>query len=88
MQKCVSKQSPSEKAFTRLELVVVLAVLSLLAAVTWPALAVSAGRSERVTCINNLRQIGRAFQMWGNDHGGQRPWRVPVAIHMRINKAT
>ena len=68
----VPNKSASDKAFTRLELVVVLAVLCLLAAVTWPALAVTAARSERATCVNNLRQIGRAYQIWGSDHDGQR----------------
>ena len=72
----VPNKSASDKAFTRLELVVVLAVLCLLAAVTWPALAVTAARSERATCVNNLRQIGRAYQIWGSDHDGQRPWDV------------
>jgi prepilin-type N-terminal cleavage/methylation domain-containing protein len=64
-------------AFTRLELMVVLAILGLLAAVSVPALAGSASRSARVACLNNLRLIGRAFQMWAGDHDGENPWRVP-----------
>jgi hypothetical protein len=64
-------------AFTRLELMVVLSILGLLAAVSAPALAVSANRSARVACLNNLRLIGRAFQMWAGDFDGENPWRVP-----------
>jgi prepilin-type processing-associated H-X9-DG protein len=66
-------------AFTRAELLVILAVLALLALVVLPALANNRPRSARVICANNLRQIGMAMQLWGNDHNDLTPWDVPVA---------
>jgi hypothetical protein len=27
----------------------------------------------RLTCLNNLRQIGLAYRVWSNDHGDQFP---------------
>jgi len=69
--------SPSSPAFTRIELAVVLAVLALLAALALPSLATSRNRSEQITCLNNLRQIGLALRVWGNDHNDQVPWRTP-----------
>ena len=66
----------SERAFTRTELLVVLAVLALLSMVILPALANSRPRSARVICANNLRQIGMGFQLWGNDHDDQAPWEI------------
>jgi len=65
-------------AFTRAELLVVLAVLALLAVVVLPAFANLRPRSARVICANNLRQIGMGFQLWGNDHDDQPPWEFPV----------
>ena len=69
----------SQAAFTRLDLIAVLLVLSLCAAVVLPALASSRPRSLRVMCANNLRQIGNAFHLWGNDHGDVPPYAVSVA---------
>lgn len=34
------------------------------------------GRSPRINCVSNLKQIGLAFRMWSNDHGEQFPWDV------------
>jgi competence protein ComGC len=64
------------RAFTRAELLVILAVLSLLALIVLPALANTRPRSARVICANNLRQIGVGMQLWGNDHDDQPPWEV------------
>ena len=68
----------SQAAFTRIELVAVLLVLSLGAAVILPALASNRPRSQRVLCASNLRQIGQAFNLWGNDHGDRLPYNVAL----------
>jgi Tfp pilus assembly protein PilE len=49
----------SEAAFNRLELFILLAVVCLLASISLPALSSNTSRSQRITCIANLRQIGR-----------------------------
>jgi prepilin-type processing-associated H-X9-DG protein len=66
-------------AFTRWELLVVLATLAGLAAVTWPALAHTKPRADLVVCANNLRLVGRAEHIWASVHGDSFPWRVPVS---------
>ncbi len=68
---------PSAAAFTRAELLISLAVFSLLVAIVLPALAHDRARSARIICVNNLRQIGAAMQAWGNDHQDLQPWEVP-----------
>jgi hypothetical protein len=65
------------RAFSRLELVVVVAVLGILVAMVWPALAQSGQRSLRLLCIGNLKQMGRGLQEFGAEHGGRMPWRTP-----------
>lgn len=72
-------RSCSKPAFTRLELVTVLAALALLTAIALPGLATSRPRSEQAACFNNLRQIGRAFQEWASDHGDRNPWVTPAS---------
>jgi type II secretory pathway pseudopilin PulG len=65
-----------EKAFTRVDGLVMVLLVGFLFAVLLPALANTQARSERLQCLNNLRLIARAFQIWGADHGDYRPWRV------------
>ncbi len=70
------RANPTQPGFTRLELLVLLASLALLTAVALPVLAGNRFLSERVACLNNLRQIGQAFQLWANDRGEKQPWDV------------
>jgi len=79
LQSCpgaLGETRPTGLAFTRTELLVILAVLVLLALVVLPALANSRPRSARIICANNLRQIGTGYQLWGNDYGDQPPWEI------------
>jgi type II secretory pathway pseudopilin PulG len=78
MKKSKNRPAP-ERAFTRLELVMVLASLGLLAGVALPVLANSKSRSEQASCFSNLRQIGRAYHLWAIDHGDANPWLTPYA---------
>ncbi len=71
-------QSSSQRAFTRLELMMVLVTLAVLAGIALPVLAGNRSRSEQVSCLNNLRQIGHAFHVWANDHGDRNPWWTPI----------
>ncbi len=64
------------RAFSRVELCATIAALFLLAAVALPVLAQPFSRSQRLQCLNNLRQIGQAYQAWGNDHGDEFPFYV------------
>jgi len=77
MEKWKSHTRREDRAFTRLELAVVLATLGLLAAITLPVLAGSKTHSEQANCFSNLRQIGHAYHVWANDHGDRNPWLTP-----------
>jgi type II secretory pathway pseudopilin PulG len=67
------------RAFTRIELAAVLAVVGMLTVVAMTALAGNRAESDRAVCFNNLRQIGRALISWSGEHGGQVPWRVSTS---------
>jgi type II secretory pathway pseudopilin PulG len=68
-----------QRAFTRVELVAVVAVIGMLAVLAAPALSLHRADSERAVCFNNLRSLGRGVQAWAGDHNGQPPWWVPMA---------
>src|ERR1017187_8674452 len=66
----------STKAFTLIELLVVVMIIAVLAAMLLPALAATRGNSQKITCINNLKQIGLAFRTWEASHGSRFPQAV------------
>ena len=72
----MNKPHRTLRALTLIELLGVLAVLSLCAATFIPALARTKGPAQRVYCANNLKGIGQAFQIWGQAHGDAFPMRI------------
>lgn len=57
--------------FTLVELLVVLAVIGVIAALLLPALARGKAAAQRLRCVSNLHQLGLAAQMYWDDHGGR-----------------
>jgi len=66
-------------AFTLLELLCVIAIISILAALLLPALVRVRDQARRIQCVNQLHQTGLAFQGFAHDHNGRFPMRVPVS---------
>jgi len=62
-------------AFTLVEMLVVMAIVALLAAVLLPAMARAKDKSRTTQCTNNLRQWGLAFRMYADDNGDCLPRR-------------
>lgn len=64
---------------TRMELLAILAMASLLSCLALPLFGGDRARSAWAICANNLRQVGIALHLWGNDRGDRPPWEVTTA---------
>jgi len=60
-------------SFSLIELLVVIAIISILMTILLPALYQVKESTKRIACINNLKQIGFAYQNYVNDHDGWAP---------------
>jgi hypothetical protein len=65
-----NRQAP---AFTRLDLLFILATLGLLAIIVLPALAGVQNKGGRLHCANNLRQIGQDSMIYAGENNGWLP---------------
>jgi prepilin-type N-terminal cleavage/methylation domain-containing protein len=65
-----SSPPPVARAFTLMEVLVVMAIIAILAAILIPSLNSALERAKVAKDMSNLRQIGAATQMYMNDNNG------------------
>jgi prepilin-type N-terminal cleavage/methylation domain-containing protein len=75
----MKRQNRPKQAFTLVELLVVITMLAMLAATMLPALASTKRNTQKITCINNLKQVGIAFRTWEASNSGHYPMAVSYA---------
>ena len=61
----------NKSGFTLVEMLVVIGIIGVLASLLLPVLARSKGKANRLKCVNNLSQIGKAFISFSTNFDGR-----------------
>ncbi len=66
------------RAFSLVELLVVIAIIAILAALLLPVLSSAKARAKRATCLNNLKQINFGVHVYATDNADILPDAGPI----------
>ena len=69
------------KSFTLVEMLVVISIIAILAALLLPEIGMVKDRAKAVTCAHNEKRMGEAFTGYLNDNQGFYPYVLPSCVN-------
>ena len=79
-------QKSKKSGFTLVEIMIVVAIIGLLAAIAIPSFVNARTKSQTNACINNLRQVSGAKDQYALDHSGTAPSAISDLVTTYITK--
>lgn len=70
---CETEKKKTAFQFTILELLIVVAIIAMLAALLLPALSRAKESGKQISCKNKMKQFALCTEMYSNDHNGYLP---------------
>jgi len=64
------RRKNAERAFTLIELLIVIAIIGILAGLLFPAITAAVENAQSLECRNNLKQIAQAVLRYASENGG------------------
>lgn len=84
-----TNKTPGKAAFTLVEIMIVVAIIGLLAAIAIPNFVRARATAQQNACINNLRQIDGAIDEWaletGQSNGANVGGVAVVSAYIKLN---
>jgi len=74
------KSNIGQRAFSRVDLLIIIAAVALVI-LAIPSSSYTTGskvRAQRISCVNNLRQIGIASREWAREHSSNFVWQTSM----------
>ncbi|HEX8913744.1 MAG TPA: type II secretion system protein [Humisphaera sp.] len=75
-----SSPSPRRRAFTLVELLIVIGIIAVLMGITLPAIAVAHKHAQRAKCYANLHGLGVALTTYSTQNAGTLPYQQDLFV--------